>query len=123
MAEETSSQNFNVDPKAVPPTPIETPVPQASQLEQILVGWGNRIKDVFGALDAETKEMSRLRLLECNGCFMRTGNTCDPRKQAKNSVTGETVRGCGCNISAKSMSPDSLCPLGRWQKLNKNNER
>jgi len=34
----------------------------------------------------------------------------------KNNQTGEVVRGCGCNISAKSMSPNSLCPLDKWDK-------
>lgn len=116
MAEETNSQNYNIDSKSIPPSPITTPVPEVSQLEQIFVGWGNRVKDVFGALDSETKEMSRLRLLECNSCYMRSGNTCDPRKQMKNNITGEIARGCGCNISAKSMSPASVCPLSKWQK-------
>ena len=116
MAEETNSQNYNQDQNLTPP-PIETPLPEATQLEQILVGWGNRIKAAFGALDPETKEMSRLRMLECNSCYMRTGNTCDPRKAMKNNITGEVVRGCGCNISAKSMSPASQCPLGKWQKI------
>jgi len=116
MAEETNSQNYNTDPNLTP-QPIETPDNEVSQLEQILVGWGNRIKDAFGALDTETKEMSRLRMLECNSCYMRTGNTCDPRKAMKNNDTGEIVRGCGCNISAKSMSPASQCPLNKWPKI------
>ena len=120
MASEDKTQNFNEDLNKInntpPPSSIETPQEETSQISQILSGWGNRFKDVFGLLDAETKEISRLRLIHCNSCYMRTNNSCDPRKQMKNNITGEVVKGCGCNISAKSMSPHSICPLGKWDK-------
>ena len=125
MASEERTENYNDDLKRMaeklgttppPPQAIETPTGETSQINQILSGWGNRIKDAFGVLDAETKELSRLRLLHCNSCYMRTSNTCDPRKSMTNNITGETVKGCGCNIAAKSMSPTSLCPLGKWDK-------
>ena len=125
MASEERTENYNDDLKRMaekwgttppPPQAIETPTGEASQISQILSGWGNRIKDAFGVLDAETKELSRLRLLHCNSCYMRSGNACDPRKSMTNNITGEIVKGCGCNISAKSMSPTSSCPLGKWDK-------
>jgi len=112
MPSEDKTQNFN----GIPPQPITTPIPETSQIGQILSGWANRIKDTFGVLDEETKAMSTARMLHCNTCYMRTGNTCDPRKSMKNSVTGEIAKGCGCNISAKSMSPGSRCPLDKWDK-------
>ena len=37
-------------------------------------------------------------------------------KKMKDNATGEIVTGCGCNISAKSMSPHSSCPLNKWDK-------
>ena len=122
MASEDKTQNYNEDLKRMatklgitpPPHSIETPKEETSQISQILSGWGNRIKDVFGVLDEETKELSRKRLLYCDSCLMRSGNTCDPRISMRNDVTGEEVRGCGCNISAKSMSPHSSCPLSKW---------
>jgi hypothetical protein len=123
MASEDRTQDYNDDLKRMSnklgiPTPqsIETPITETSQLSQILSGWGNRIKDTFGVLDEETKLMSEKRLLHCNVCYMRTGNTCDPRKKMKDDATGEIVTGCGCNISAKSMSPHSSCPLNKWDK-------
>jgi len=48
---------------------------------------------------------------------MRSGHKCDPRKQGKNVKTGNTVNGCGCNIAAKTMSPGSSCPLGKWENI------
>ena len=125
MASEDKSQNYNSDIERMaeklnvqPPQPIETPKEEtASQLSQILSGWGNRVKDAFGMLDDETKAMSEARLKHCDGCYMRTNNTCDPRKSMKNNVTGQVVTGCGCNISAKSMSRMSRCPLGKWDKI------
>lgn len=116
MASEDKTQNFNEDLNKMtpPPSNIEVPKEETSQLSQILSGWGNKIKDTFGMLDEETKEISRKRLVHCDSCYMRSGTACDPRKQMKNNVTGEIVRGCGCNISAKSMSPHSSCPLGKW---------
>lgn len=85
-----------------------------SKLKEILDGWGNRIKDTFGTLDEDIKIMSQIRLEQCNSCSMRTFNTCDPTKQIKHIVTEQLVRGCGCNISAKTLSPDSECPAGKW---------
>lgn len=118
MASEDKTQNFNEDLNKMipPPSNIEVPKEEVSQLSQILSGWGNKIKDTFGMLDEETKELSRARLAHCDSCYMRTGNSCDPRKQMKNNITGEIAKGCGCNISAKSMSPHSICPLNKWDK-------
>jgi hypothetical protein len=45
---------------------------------------------------------------------MRSGNTCDPNKQLKHIITEQVVNGCGCNIAAKTLSPDSECPAGKW---------
>lgn len=84
------------------------------QLKEILDGWGNRIKDSFGILDEEIKTMAEIRLEQCHSCSMRSGNMCDPTKQIKHIVTEQMVRGCGCNISAKTLSPDSECPAGKW---------
>lgn len=87
---------------------------ETPQISQILSGWGNKIKDTFGLLDAETKLRSEKRLLHCNVCHMRSGNTCDTQKLGNHTQTGKAVSGCGCNISAKSLSPGSTCPLGKW---------
>lgn len=86
----------------------------STQIEQIITGWANVIKDRFNILDPEVKVLSETRLLACNECHMRTGNKCDPNKIGRHEQTGLDTRGCGCNISAKTLSPQSICPLGKW---------
>lgn len=84
------------------------------KFSDILEGWANVVKDRFGALDPHTKQLSAKRLVLCNSCDIRTGNTCDPRKSGEHVVTKELRKGCGCNISAKTLSTNSKCPLGKW---------
>lgn len=85
-----------------------------SKLKEIFEGWGNVVKDKFGVLNEETKIMAQIRLEQCHSCHMRSGNVCDPLKQTKHIVTEQLVRGCGCNLTAKTLSPDSECPAGKW---------
>ena len=101
----------------ITPPVIQTPAEQPSQISQIFTGWANYVKDRFDALDPTVKELSETRLKSCDACHMRSGQKCDPRKQGKNIKTGNTVNGCGCNIAAKTMSPGSSCPLGKWENI------
>lgn len=34
-----------------------------------------------------------------------------------NLKKGDVMRGCGCIISLKKLSPDTQCPLGKWEDL------
>jgi hypothetical protein len=85
-----------------------------SQINEILTGWANLIKNGFNMLNDEYKELSASRLLICHTCDMRMGSICNPTKVSKHIVTGNLTRGCGCNIAAKSMGPKGKCPLGKW---------
>ena len=85
-----------------------------SQLIEILEGWGNVIKDQFNAVDPVTKAISKKRLELCDPCGLRQGNTCSPQIYGYHVITEKRVNGCGCNISAKKLSPSSQCPLGKW---------
>jgi len=87
---------------------------ETSQILQILEGWGNVIKDKFDAVDIVTKDLSKKRLLECNPCPIRQGNSCSTNIYGYHIKTNERKRGCGCNISAKTLSRSSQCPLGKW---------
>ena len=97
-------------------TPRPTPAQQAkpSVVSQILTGWGNLVKSAFVDLDPEVKAEGEHRLLTCNACDMRVGGSCSPNREGTHIVTGETVRGCGCRLAAKALSPGSVCPLGKW---------
>lgn len=85
-----------------------------SKLIEIIEGWANVIKDQFNAVDVVTKTISEKRLLKCNSCDIRVNNTCSPSKWGNHVITEELVNGCGCNIAAKTLSPSSKCPLGKW---------
>ncbi len=85
-------------------------------VEHILRGWANYVKDTFNILPDDLKEMSAKRLQHCDICEIRTNKSCDPWKEGKHVVTGEIVRGCGCNIAAKSMVPEAECPMGKWEE-------
>jgi hypothetical protein len=98
----------------ITPPVIKTPDQQPSQISQIFTGWANYVKDRFDALDPTIKELSEARLLHCDNCHMRTTHKCDPRKVGTHVKTGQQIHGCGCNIAAKTMSPGSSCPLGKW---------
>ena len=84
------------------------------KIVEIIEGWANVIKDQFDAVDPVTKAVSKKRLLECNVCSIREGNTCSPSKWGTHIITEKLVNGCGCNIAAKTLSPSSQCPLGKW---------
>lgn len=83
-------------------------------VEHIITGWANVVKDKFNVLDPATKNMAAERMQLCNMCYLRTGNTCDPSKGGMNLKTGKIEKGCGCNIAAKTLSPQSKCPLAKW---------
>ncbi len=85
-----------------------------SQIIEIIEGWANVIKDQFDAVDPVTKAISKKRLQECDDCSLRQGNTCSPQIYGYHVITNERKNGCGCNISAKTLSPQSQCPLGKW---------
>jgi hypothetical protein len=85
-----------------------------SLFKEIFDGWGNLIKDKFGALDQKTKELAQTRLANCHFCKMRKGRICSTSIIGKHIVTDQIVTGCGCSIDAKALSPTSICPLGKW---------
>ena len=96
-----------------PPEPKDNSKPP-SQIEEILTGWGNYIKSHFVALAPDLKAEGQRRLEICNQCAMRDGGTCSTARQARHLETGEMVRGCGCRLAAKALSPSSVCPIGKW---------
>ena len=87
-----------------------------TQVPLILEGWANRVKDEFNLLDPETKSLAEDRLLKCNTCDIRDGSSCSPQRYGIHERTGQVLNGCGCNIAAKTLSPRSECPLGKWKR-------
>ncbi len=83
-------------------------------IEQILTGWGNYVKSHFVELAPELKAEGQKRLEICNSCSMRDRGTCSTARRGKHVITGEMMKGCGCKLAAKALSPKSVCPLGKW---------
>jgi hypothetical protein len=87
---------------------------ESSQIQQIFTGWANVVKDKFNLLDNETRALAENRMKICNSCELRVGGTCSPNKTGKHMVTGVETKGCGCGLAAKTLSPESHCPLAKW---------
>lgn len=97
-------------------------------ISEILEGWGNSIKDKFGLLnDPELKAKSEKRLLTCNVCTLRDGNTCSKKRTGvciedflygdEPRFKGENYKGCGCMLSMKSLCNNCSCPLNKWSQI------
>lgn len=84
------------------------------QLNQILEGWGNLIKDKLGTLHPPIKAVAETRLKHCDRCSIRKNNICDPNQTIINVVTNKPVTGCGCNIAAKTLAMNAACPASKW---------
>ena len=84
------------------------------QINEILTGWANVAKDKLGVLDTATRLEGIQRMMICDDCEMRDGNRCDPNRWGYHVKTKQPVRGCGCQLAAKTLSPESSCPLGKW---------
>jgi hypothetical protein len=83
-------------------------------LTNIIHGWWNRLKEVtFGNKDY-VQEQANIRRIICGGCHINKGGLCHADNQGKHIYTGEWANGCNCPISAKSLDPDSDCPVGKW---------
>ena len=67
-------------------------------LKNILQGWGNWALSQFKLAKPEIVQMSKMRLLICDMCEIRSGHICNPKKQGVNVKTKEIKNGCGCAI-------------------------
>lgn len=86
-------------------------------IKHIIQGFTNLVKDNFGMLSEEIKEVASMRHNHCASCTLRDGNTCSTKTTAFHVKTGELTKGCGCNLAAKVVSPSSSCPLGKWEAI------
>lgn len=68
-------------------------------INEIIHGWFNHIKDELGMLDKQTKEIAEKRIKVCEICLHRQANQCGK---------------CGCFIPSKAASPNSKCPENKW---------
>ena len=87
--------------------------------KEIFQGWKNHITN-----NDEVKDLASHRMNICNGCFVKVDKTCSKlvsesavktfKYNGELRIEGQIYSGCGCPLVAKTKSPDSLCPLGKW---------
>lgn len=80
----------------------------------MITGWARVAMQKLDMLPQHLKEISNARLKICDECRMRVGNTCSRSKVDVHVKTGKQVRGCGCNLAAKTLEEKQKCPLGKW---------
>lgn len=85
-----------------------------THIKQILDGWANVVKDKFNILDPATKILGESRMKICDGCSLRIASSCSTKKTGIHLETGIETKGCGCGLAAKTLSPNTHCPLAKW---------
>ncbi|NQY28532.1 MAG: hypothetical protein HRT69_03565 [Flavobacteriaceae bacterium] len=88
---------------------------------EIINGHINELKTMAGLASKTEKNIFTLRENICNECPIKVNNSCDAGRWihpktldvVTTSIDGY-IRGCGCRLSAKQKSKDSLCPAGFW---------
>jgi hypothetical protein len=90
-----------------------------NSLKQIIEGWSNYWFD-----NQEVKELAEKRASICAECPLNVNNVCSKSKSGKAVITfnykeelrikDKEYNGCGCYLSAKTRSEESICPLGKW---------
>lgn len=70
-----------------------------SNINNIVNGWFNQMRDQLGILPEGIKLEAERRLKICETCPNRKVNNCGV---------------CGCNLQAKSKDTNSKCPLNKW---------
>lgn len=81
---------------------------------QVIDGFTNLFLSELHLLSPKEAEVYAARYERCVGCSIRVGHSCDPNQFRTHVLTGEMVHGCGCNLAAKTKSPDAECPAGEW---------
>jgi hypothetical protein len=86
------------------------------QIEQIAQGWARFGLSKMHMLSEEVSIRALDRMNLCNDCHMRIDNTCSTSREGQDVLTGEIKKGCGCNLSAKTLADESACPLSKWKQ-------
>ena len=96
-----------------------------NQIADIEDGFVNVLKAKLGTLDEIIAEEGLRRFKICEFCPIRTNNKCDSKKQGIVKETflyygekknkGDKFNGCSCNLAAKVLSSNALCPGNYWK--------
>lgn len=92
--------------------------------KNILLGWTRKALDLFDLLDEDLKRVADERIGICASCEVRGRRYCSKKKSGKavkdliydeeQRFKGKVYSGCGCDLTAKTLVSDEMCPLGKW---------
>lgn len=83
----------------------------------IIKGWFRKlILKPFNILPQHEILQSKIRKSFCDNCPLNTNGWCDSSKEAED-INGEIVKGCGCELEAKQLSPKEHCPRLLWIEM------
>lgn len=91
------------------------------KLKEITQGWINTIWE-----NPEIEKEAYKKAQICSNCPLNKNNICDSDTEGEVVIDfvygeeerkkGEKKKGCGCFLVAKTRSPKSQCPLGKFEK-------
>ena len=86
----------------------------------IIKGWYRKlVLKPFNLLPQHEVLQSKIRKSFCDNCPLNSNGWCDTSKEELD-INGEMVKGCGCELEAKQLSPTEHCPRLLWvEMLNK----
>lgn len=95
-----------------------------NQMADIQDGFVNVLKAKLGTLEENVAEEGLRRFKICESCPIRDKNSCSSKRQGLVKETfvyygetrkkGDLFNGCSCNLSAKVLSTNALCPGNFW---------
>ena len=83
----------------------------------IIKGWYYKlVKKNLNIISYDVLQQAIVRKSFCDNCPLNTNGWCDSSKEAED-IHGEIVVGCGCELEAKQLTPESFCPRLLWTEM------
>lgn len=83
----------------------------------IIKGWFKKlIVDKLSLIPYHEKQQQIIRYSHCQNCPLNTNGWCDTSKEELD-IYGNLVKGCGCELIAKTLSPNEHCPRSLWLEM------
>lgn len=90
--------------------------------KSILKGWYYKlIKKNINTIPYYELQQANVRKSFCDGCPLNTNGWCDSSKEAED-INGNIVNGCGCELEAKRLIADQVCPRLMWNEMLSEND-
>jgi len=84
------------------------------QLKQIVFTKIKKATIDFNQDKERIERLAKARLSICESCPIYINGRCDRDSTIEHMVTGEIVKGCGCNMKTKVYCEECSCPAEKW---------